>query len=302
MIKFSTALLAPRHWASWVIIFLLRLIAQLPYRVVMKIGRSLGVFSMRLLKSRVRVADINLKQCFPDLTKTERAHLVSQTFAANGQGFFEAAFAWWAPAYRVNRLKITLIGAELIQPENINQGVILLYPHLTTLEICGRIVGAKTPLSAVYQTPSDPVFDYVIHKERSRYFKHVYNRRNLRQIIAGLRAKDVVIYLPDQDFGIENSVFAPFFGVSTATATATARLAKMANAKVVIASGQRDADGLGYTVSFTAFPDTFPTGDEVADATLINQKMEAVILEDRSNYLWLHRRFKTRPIGEKSLY
>jgi KDO2-lipid IV(A) lauroyltransferase len=302
MTKLSTVPAAPRNWLSWIAIFLLILVAQLPYRWVMRLGRGLGVLSMRLLKSRRRVADINLNHCFPTLSTTQRAELVRQTFAANGQGFFEAAFAWWAPARRINKLKITITGLELIRPENLTQGIILLYPHLTTLEICGRLVGVQLPLNAVYQSSSDPVFDYVIHKERSHYFKNVYNRRNLRQIIAGLRAKEVIIYLPDQDFGIENSVFAPFFGVPAATATATAKLAKMANAKVVIASGQRDSDGRGYTISFKAFPDTFPTGDEVADATFINQQIEQVISQDRSNYLWLHRRFKTRPAGEQKLY
>jgi KDO2-lipid IV(A) lauroyltransferase len=294
--------LAPRFWPSWLVIFLLFLLTKLPYRCLMSIGRGFGLLSFKLFKSRRKIAAANLTACFPKLSESEQSALLKKTFAANGQGLMEGFYSYWASEKQFAQIPVTLRGFELLQCENRDHGILLLFPHLTTLEIAGRIAAEKFMLNAFYQSPSNQVFDYVVHKQRQQYFNKVINRRHLREIIHSLRNKEVIVYLPDQDFGRDNSVFAPFYNIATSTTTATARLAQMTNAKVIIGSCLRRPNDQGYDISLVPFPTQFPTGDDLADATFINQQIERVINQDPSNYLWLHRRFKTRPDGEKSIY
>jgi KDO2-lipid IV(A) lauroyltransferase len=137
---------------------------------------------------------------------------------------------------------------------------------------------------------------------RRRILDDLLSNTDLRAIVRSLRKGKVVWYAPDQDFGRERSVFAPFMGVETATLTATARLAKLSGAPIVPFYSERLPGNQGYLIKILPELENFPSGDDVTDATLVNQVIEQQVRAAPEQYLWLHRRFKTRPEGEADLY
>jgi KDO2-lipid IV(A) lauroyltransferase len=157
-------------------------------------------------------------------------------------------------------------------------------------------------MDVIYRKNNDLVFEHVITEGRKRVFKNVLERSDMRTIVKKLRQGRVVWYSPDQDHCIQHSVFALFFGIQTATVTATAKHMKMGKATAVFVAHKRDLSSNQYTVTFSKPQQTFPTREDVADATIINQMIENSIRQQPDQYMWVHRRFKTRPEGEPSVY
>ncbi|MFT4937408.1 MAG: KDO2-lipid IV(A) lauroyltransferase [Paraglaciecola sp.] len=297
----SISLLHPRHWASWFAIFLLRIIALLPFKVKILAGAAFGKISYRLLKHRRHITTTNIALCFPEKSAAEQKQLIKDIFVANGIGFFEIAWAWWANPESL-RPRVTFEGLEVLQQANADKGVLLVGGHYTHLDLAGLMVNLVVEMDAIYRKNNDPVFEYIITKGRKRVFKNVLERSNMREIVRKLREGRVVWYSPDQDHGIHNSVFAPFFGVPAATVTSTAKLMRMGKANPVFVAHRRDRLTNQYTITFSLPDPAFPTGDEVTDATIINRMLEDAIKRQPDQYMWVHRRFKTRPEGEPSVY
>ena len=298
----SLSLLHPRHWLSWMAIFFLRLIALFPFKMKIFAGTGFGKVAYRFLKRRRHITTTNIALCFPETSASEQEQLVKDIFVANGIGFFEIAWAWWAtPESLKTRFKVE--GLELLQAASANdQGVLLIGGHFTHLDLAGLMVNVVADIDAIYRKNNDPVFEHIITKGRKRVFKNVLERSDMRTIVRKLREGRVVWYAPDQDHGARHSVFAPFFGVPAATLTATAKLMKMGKAKPVFVSHKRDLVTQQYTVTFSLPDPAFPSGDDVQNATIINQMLEHAIRQQPDQYMWVHRRFKTRPEGKSSVY
>jgi KDO2-lipid IV(A) lauroyltransferase len=299
--KKQEAFIHPRYWGNWLLVALLWCLAQLPFAVAMACGRGLGHLARGLMKSRQRVVLTNLKLCFPQMPEPERVQLMRETFTSFGQGVVAAAISWWGSDKYLKKLTYRVTGVEHLQAcVATKQPAMLISPHLYTLEIGGRILSQYVPFGVFYQHQSSHFFDQFMRRKREAYFSHVIDRRNLKQFMRLVQQGELLSYAPDQDFGPINSVFAPFFNVPTATASSTARIAKRCQAKLMFFNCLITKHG--FEVIISPVLEQFPTGDAVADATTINAKIEEVILTDKSNYMWLHKRFKTRPEGEKNVY
>ncbi|WP_397378233.1 lipid A biosynthesis lauroyl acyltransferase [Pseudomonas sp.] len=299
---FQTYFLHPRFWLLWLGLGLLWLIAQLPYKVLLMLGRGLGSVMYRLARSRRKIAARNLALCFPQMPAAEREALLQENFASTGITFFEMAMAWWWPAERLRRLG-SIEGLEhLRQAEADGQGVILMALHFTTLEMGGGLLGMAQGMYGMYRPHKNPLFDYVQRRGREQRLLGVIERDDVRGMLKLLRAGGVVWYAPDQDYGAQRSVFVPLFGVQAATVTATSKFARMGRARVIPFTQQRLPNGQGYSVVVHPSLDNFPTDDEAADCLRINQWVEHAISQCPEQYLWAHRRFKTRPEGEPKLY
>lgn len=292
----------PRHWPSWIAVALLRVIAMLPFRGKLLAGKALGLLALRFGKQRRHVTRTNIRLCFPELDQSQRDAMVREIFIQNGIGFFEIASAWWAREKDIaGRYRVE--GLEHLQAASKDgKGVLLVGAHFVHLDLCGLMLNQVTPLDIIYRKNNDPVFEHVITAGRKRVFQNVLERSDMRGIVRKLREGRVIWYSPDQDFGGRQSVFAPFFGVSASTLTTTAQLARMGRANICCGFHYRDPVSHQYRIVFKPVPDHFPTGDDVADATLINRLIEAGIREQPEQYMWVHRRFKTRPEGQPSLY
>lgn len=292
----------PRHWPSWFAIGILRLIAALPFKAKLLAGKYIGLLAYRFGKHRRHITETNIRLCFPELTAVEQQALVRETFIQNGIGFFEIAWGWWAsPSSIKGRYQVE--GLEHLEAAKAGgKGVVLVGAHFVHLDLCGLMLNQVTPMLPIYRKNNNAVFEHVITSGRQRIFGQVFERNNMRAIVRSLRDGNALWYSPDQDFGHRQSVFAPFFGVQASTLTTTSQLARMGRANVVGLFHYRDPKTHQYRVVFKPLNTSFPTGDEIADATLINQLIESAIREAPSQYMWVHRRFKTRPAGESSLY
>ncbi len=294
--------LHPKYWGMWLVIGLLRLAALLPYRAQLRLGAWLGRRMQGLSRKRQRIVDTNLKICFPDKSDQERAEIRDRCFENLGISLMEMAICWWWPDEKIKPL-IELRGLEHIEAcQKEGKGVILLSGHFTSLEIGGRLLVQYIDMQAMYRTQRNRLFDSLLYSKRKGYLADIISRKNTLKLLKGIRRGIPTWYAPDQDFRRERNVFAPFFGVPTATITASARLAKSARAAMLPYFPERKEDGSGYILHILPPLENFPSGDDLADATAINASIEQFVRQHPAQYMWVHQRFKTRPPGEAPIY
>ncbi len=299
---FSLALLHPRYWLLWIGLGIWYLVVLLPYPVLLSLGRGLGRLLYLTGKRRRYFAGRNIQLCFPQWSAQQRQQLLEKNFESIGIAMFEVGMSWWWSRKRFDRL-LQFEGLEHI--ENLNgQGALLMAMHFTTLEVGASALSTKICMDGMYRPNDNPVFDYVQRKGREKRVANgrVYPRNDLRGVLRALREGRILWYAPDQDYGPERSQFAPFFGVPAATVTATASFAEKGRAVVLPFTHMRLENGRGYRIVVHPPLQDFPVGDSLADATRINQLVEGFIRQQPDQYLWVHRRFKTRPEGELPLY
>lgn len=284
----------PRYWLTWLGIFSLTLAAYLPWPVKYWLGRQLGKLGLLVAKSRRHITEVNISLCFPEQSPAEQRQLVKDIFIANGIGMLESAFAFVCGASSL-KPRLKLAGQEYLEAQlNQGKGVLLLGMHASTLDLGGAVLGHFYPIDTIYKPHKNPVFNRFIEKGREGYTEEQIASKDLKTLVKRLRQGKVVWYSPDQDFGRQASVFAPFFGVPAASLTMTARIARMAKVAVVPVNCVREADN-SYTLKFLPALENFPSGDDLADATQVNATIEQMLKPNLEQYLWLHRRFKTRP-------
>jgi KDO2-lipid IV(A) lauroyltransferase len=298
---FQPAFLAPRYWGTWLGLGLLRLIHWLPYAAQLRIGAGLGALLGRLLGKRRRIAARNLELCFPELSPAERADLLNRHMRALGMGLPETAMSWWATNEHLIEMA-EVRGVEHLQQAQLRgRGVILVTGHFTTMELAAHILFQHAEFDAMYRPMKNRLMDAMVERARRVRGNAVFSREDVRTMLRALKRGHAVWFGPDQDYGRRHSVFAKFFGVTAATITSTARFADLSGAAVVPFFPQRLPDGRYLIEVFPALED-FPSGDAMANAQRINDLIEAQVRKVPEQYLWLHRRFKTRPEGEPRLY
>ncbi|NWO11355.1 LpxL/LpxP family Kdo(2)-lipid IV(A) lauroyl/palmitoleoyl acyltransferase [Chromohalobacter salexigens] len=292
----------PRYWPTWLAIGLMRLGAWLPWRLKMAVGRLIGLCAWRFARSRRRITETNLALCFPELSEEERSRLVRETFIANGKGILETATGWCRDPEHL-RHRVTFKGEEhMTQALAQGKGALIIGVHFSTLDLGGALHSLFFPADVVYRAHDNPLFERFMTRARRRIFGRAIDRHDLRGVVRRIKEGHAVWYSPDQDFGRDASVFAPFFGVEAATLKLTAKIARMTGAPVMPLIFHRNPGDETYTLEYLPALENFPSGDDVADATRINGLIEDAIRRHPEQYLWLHRRFKTRPRGEASLY
>ncbi|RCV91758.1 LpxL/LpxP family Kdo(2)-lipid IV(A) lauroyl/palmitoleoyl acyltransferase [Billgrantia montanilacus] len=292
----------PRFWPAWLAIGCMRIGAWLPWRFKLAIGRGLGLLAWWAVPRRRHIVDTNLRLCFPELSDTQRDKLALDTFKANGIGVLETATGWCRDPRHL-RHRVTFKGREhRARLEAEGRGALILGIHFSTLDLGAALHSLFFRADAVYRPHNNPLFDRFMGQARKEYFDATLDRRDLRGVVRRIKAGHAVWYSPDQDFGSKASVFAPFFGIDAATVKLTAKIARMTDAPVIPLIFHRNPDNATYTLEYLPPLEDFPSGDEVADATRVNAVIEAAIRRHPEQYLWLHRRFKTRPEGEPTLY
>ncbi len=302
--RFRLYFLHPRFWPLWLGLALLWLIVQLPYRALLVLGRLLGALMYRVAGDRRRIAARNLELCFPELPSVERTRLLKENFASTGIAFFEMAMSWWWPKARLARLA-HIEGLEHLQAaQRDGQGAILMALHFTTLEIGAALLGQEHTIDGMYREHKNPLFDFVQRRGRERHNLDslAVEREDVRGMLKLLRSGRAIWYAPDQDYGAKQSVLVPLCGIEAATVTATTKFARLGRARVIPFTQQRLADGSGYRLVIHAPLQDFPGESEEADCLRINQWIESVLRECPEQYLWAHRRFKSRPPGAPKLY
>ncbi len=293
--------LAPRYWGIWLAIGLLRLVCLLPFRTGLRFGRQLGRILHKLMKSRRKIAEVNIAICFPDLSHEERAALVLEIFENNAIGLIETGWAYWGNEQFFRSItelqNFDLLDEALAE----GKGVILMGAHYSPLDLAGLLFSFHgVPCSTLYRKHDNPMLEWFFTSGRSR-FSTPLERKKTRQMLRNMRKNHCIWYAPDQDLGYKGSVFVPFFGHTAATTTATTKMHEINGSPLRVLSFRRKPDNSGYILQIEKLPE-FPSGDTTKDACLINEAIEKGILKAPSQYMWVHKRFKTQPDGQRKLY
>ncbi|NMP28562.1 kdo(2)-lipid IV(A) palmitoleoyltransferase [Rahnella sp. SAP-1] len=300
---FKASFLHPRYWLTWFGLGVLFLLVQLPYPVMYRLGVWLGRTSMRFLKRRVSITRRNLQLCFPDMDNAVLERKIVRNFESLGMGLLETGMAWFWSDARVRRW-FDVSGLQYLKLAQQNQqGVLVIGVHFMSLELGGRAMGLCQPMMAMYRPHNNKAMEFVQTWGRMRSNKAMLDRKDLRGMVHALKRGEAVWFAPDQDYGPRGSVFAPLFAVPQAATTSgtfmLARLAKPALVSVVLV---RKDNAAGYDLVIQPALRDYPIDDELAAAAYMNRVVEKEIMRAPEQYLWLHRRFKTRPEGAPSLY
>ncbi|MGF1704233.1 LpxL/LpxP family Kdo(2)-lipid IV(A) lauroyl/palmitoleoyl acyltransferase [Photobacterium makurazakiensis] len=300
---FTKSLLHPRYWITLVMIGLMYLMSWLPYFIQFRLGQVVGRLGMLIVKKRKKTIARNLELCFPSMSQEERDSILKKNIDNTGLALFETCMAWFWPDLRVER-HVQYEGFEHIQElEKQGKGVLLVAVHSLNLELGARAFGLKTPGIGVYRPNNNPCFDYFQFHGRVRSNKYMIDRKDVKGMLRALRKGERVWYAPDHDYGRRRSTFAPLFAVEKAcTTTGTSLLADASDCALVPFAMVRNTDSGKYTLKVFPPLDAFPKNDPDKAAAYVNKAIECSIMEAPEQYMWLHRRFKTRPEGEESLY
>ena len=294
----------PSRILSYLALALLWLLHFLPLPILALVGKGVGQALYYVASRRRKIVRINLAWCFPELDEAQRERLAKAHFQTLGRSLIERGILWWANPERISRLT-QIEGLEKIHAlQAAGRPVLLLAPHFLGLDIGGVAIAMRFKAVTVYAAQSNPVFDNVVRKGRLRFGDSIMLSRqdSVRASIKAMRSGRVFYYLPDLNFRRRESIFVPFFGIQTATISGLSRLSKAAGAAVVTCVTRILPDGQGYRVEIGDPWENFPTDDVEADTARMNAWIEGAIRTMPEQYYWVHRRFKTRPIGEPKPY
>jgi Kdo2-lipid IVA lauroyltransferase/acyltransferase len=278
------------------------LLHWLPLPLLAAIGRGFGRLLYALGRERRHITLTNLGLCFPQLSADERQALARHHFEAFGRSVLERGILWWSSKERIQRL-VRIEGIEHWRAVA-DRPVIWLAPHFVGLDMGGVRLTTEFPLVSMYSRQKNPLIDALLLHSRTRFGNSPMASRQdgLKPVVREMRKGLPFYYLPDMDFGARDAVFVPFFGVPTATVTAMSRLARITGAAVVPCVTRQLPGGAGYVASFHPAWQDFPSDDVEADTRRMNAFIESEIVKMPEQYYWLHKRFKTRPPGEKGVY
>lgn len=275
-------------------------------RARLRWGRILGWLTPRLLRSRAYVVRVNLERCFPDLSTADRDALMQRHFHLLAQSFVDRGLCWFGTRERILDT-VTLHGEHHLQTL-LDQGrrILLFAPHFIALDAAAtRLTLLLKESATLYTRQSDADVDEIVRLGRGRFNQvHLVSRHDgVRGLIRHLRKGIPVYYLPDMDFGRQGSAFIPFFGIPAATLLSAAQIAGTWDAVVLPIISRLDPDTGRYSVHIGPLVENFPGNDIPETATArLNALIEAEVRQDPAQYYWVHRRFKTRPEGEKGFY
>ena len=281
---------------------LIRLMNLLPLAVLSRLGAALGTLLYALARARRKVVLTNLRLCFPELQDIERRRLARAHFRVFARSLLEHGILWWGSKADVCAL-VRVDGIEHWR-DIMDKPVILLAPHFIGLDMGGIRLAAEFRLNSVYSRQKSAAADEIFIHGRTRFGQTTLFARQdgIRPMIKSLKNSEPFYYLPDMDLGARDSVFAPFFGVPAATITGLARIAGLAGAVIVPCVTRQLPGSAGYVVKLYPAWRDFPSGDLAADARRMNAFIEERVREMPEQYYWLHKRFKTRPAGERGPY
>jgi len=284
-------------------VLLLWVLHWLPLGVQAMIGDLVGWLAYFLTSRRRKVAERNLELCFPEMSGAEIRRLVRRNIQASVRAVLEHGLLIWAGAERLKRI-IRVEGQEHLD-DNMGAPLILFAPHFIGLDMAGSRLAMMGRVASFYAPVRNSVANHYLRYLRSRFNQPILVSRHegtIRSMIKTIRSGLPFIYVPDQDFGRRETIFVPFFGIPAATVPALSRLAKLAGARVVPVVAHQLPGGQGYRVKLYPAWEDYPCGDVEADTRRMNAFIEDRIREMPEQYLWTHRRFKTRPEGEPGLY
>ncbi|MFQ3248917.1 MAG: KDO2-lipid IV(A) lauroyltransferase [Glaciecola sp.] len=299
---FTAAFFHPRYWGVWFGAAVLYLITWLPLPVIKLLARVIAKLLFWFAPKRIKIAKRNLELCYPEWSEEKRQKVLKDNVFRTAMGLFETGMGWWWPEWRVRRVAEVEGLEHALKVLESGKGVFGLTLHNVNLEIGCRIIGYAYPCIAFYRKHNNPLIDYMQYYGRARSNKYMIHKRNAKALIQAMNENEFCLYFPDQDYGKGTSAFVPFGGVArTATTTATLMFANRANCVPLMVVSQHSKKG--YKVKIGAPIDYLADTNQETALTKLNEDVLKVVNEQPESYLWMHKRFKTRPEDEpESLY
>lgn len=275
--------------------------AVLSARLLGSLGTALGSLGYMLASTRRRIGATNLRLCFPELSEAERDRVLRAHFRLLGRALLQETEAWWGPPDRLESM-VRIENPKALEAY-LGKPLILFAPHFIGINLGGlRLCALQINPVTVYSPLRNRELDRIVSRARHRFGPVTTFARaeGIKPVLRAVKAGRPFHYSPDLDLGRRDSIFVPFFGVPAATVTGLARVARATNATVVpyITRWWQD----GFAVHIHPAWENFPSDDVAADTRRMNAFIEDRIREMPEQYFWLHKRFKTRPEGEASLY
>lgn len=298
----------PRGWGhrlgGHAVMALLWLLHWLPLPLLAALGQGLAALLWPLARSRRRVTRANLDLCFPEWPVRQRQALAREHFTWLIRSLLERGLLLYASDARLRRL--VRVEGDVQAAERSGEPVMWLLPHFVAIDFVAPalLMNQSRPVVDIYQKQSNPVFDAALKAARERFGRTtlVDRKAGIRPVIRAIQAGAGFVNAPDMDFGLKQSVFAPFFGVPAATLTAPGHMVRSLRMRVQPIVMEMLPRGRGYVARFGAPVPGLDDPDPVASATAMNRWLEAEVRRLPAQYLWVHRRFKTRPAGAERVY
>jgi Kdo2-lipid IVA lauroyltransferase/acyltransferase len=289
------------HKRTRFLIWTCKILARLPYSFQVTIGHWLGQHLLKKNHSRVRVARTNIDRCFPELSEEQRQSILEKNILDTSLGVVETATSCFTPYSRLKRLA-RIKGIEHVRAAQADERpVILLTFHQTTLELGINLLGHAIHLSGMYRPHDNAFIEEVIAESRKTFFDELIPKKNIRQAIQVLKKGTPLIYAPDQNISMAKCEFCDFFGIPASYTSATSRMVKLTNAVVIPFTQQRLDHYAG--IELTLHPALEIDGeDHYRDQQAIHQFLEQYLKQHPASYLWTHKRFATRPVGDIEFY
>ena len=284
-------------------IALVWLLHLLPLVLLVPIGKGLGMLLYAVAGERRNVVRTNLRLCFPQRSDRERERIARAHFRALGRAVLEQGIGWWSSAERIRR--VVRVENLHILDEAMQQGqVIFMALHFIGVDMGAIRLSREYSMATIYSQQKNRVFDALLRKARTRFGNNQLLSRQdgIRAVVRAMRGGWSLFYLPDMDFGPQDSIFVPFFGIQAATIPGLPRIARLSGARVVPLVTRQLPGSQGYEARIYPAWENFPTDDVVADTRRMNAFIEERVLETPELYYWVHKRFKTRPDGEARFY
>ena len=293
------------------LILVMSVLSRLPLGVLRGLGALVGAVLYKTVTKRAHIARVNLKLCFPKWSEAQIEEAVRAVFKNFAKAWLDRAWLWQGRAPTIHS-RITWTGeprwiARLLNTSELQEksGPLMVFaPHFVGLDVGWTALSMQRqgPLSTIYTPQSSKAADQWMRQSRARFGEvSLFTREDgVKRIVSGLKKGELLYLLPDMNFGPEESIFVPFFGVLAATVPSLSRFAKLSGAKVIPMTTKMTDEG--YEIEVHAPLEDFPSEDFAADTAHMNRWLEKEIQKMPDQYFWLHKRFKTRPPGEASLY
>ncbi len=295
--------LAPGFWPVWAALALLRPVVYLPYSWQNAIGKGLGRLAYLFVKKRRHIASVNIDICFPDLDERQREAMLKSHFESVGMAITDTVLCWWGSDRKLRSI-CRFRGVECLErARKGGRGVLLSSGHFTSVELMTRLLSLHVPgLRLFYRPNNNPLINAIQYAAYIRNSVQFVNHTDTRTMLRGLKQGQVFYYLPDQDYHGKLSAFVSFFGYPAATTTGASQITRLSGAAVVPFFPKRIAGAAYFEMTFYPELDGFPCGDEIKDTQSLMSVLEGMVREVPEQYLWIHRRFKSRPQGSVSPY
>ena len=284
-----------------VVLGLMLVLRFLPLPLLRALGWVLGKLLWLTASKRRKVVLTNLALCFPEAGEKEQRRMGMAHMVLFAQAWLDRAWLWHgSPGLVASRLH--MVGE--VQALQQGKGAVIFAPHFVGLDAgwTALCLLMQRRFTTIYTPQCSAAIDEWVLQGRQRFGQVRLFRREdgFKAIVSTLRQGDLLYLLPDMNFRLEESIFVPFYGVAAATVTTLPRLARLGQVPVVPVTTRLTPQG--YEVRVHAAWTDYPGEDADADTALMNQRLQVWIDEMPTQYYWVHKRFKSRPNDEASLY